>query len=498
MTKAGGATNDYGYGIAADSAGNSYVAGSFNGSAAFGETSLTGQGGDDIFIAKYDNGGNLIWARGAGGAANDAASAVAVDGSGNCYVTGFFQGTATFGTANLVSAGGPDVFIAKYDPTGNLLWAKSAGGSSDDRGYAIAVDGSANVFVAGAFNNTAAFGPTNLSAAGSFDVFVAKYDSTGQLLWARRAGGSLDDYGTGIAVDNSGNCYLAGHFGSPVATFDTVTLTNRGGRDVFIAKYGSAGNLVWVRQAGGSDYDVATAIAADGAGNSYVAGYFYGTATFGSSQITSTGLSDIFTAKYDSNGNPLWVSNAGGAGDDYAYGVALNSAGNCFVTGGFSGTATFGNSTFTGGGILVLNYDSPNHLAWAKQAARDAGEDYGFAIATDPGGNCYLTGYLEGNPCTFDNIALSSTSGADIYVARLDVTSTTSRPPQLSLRLSGNQVIISWPTNNAAGLNLYYASSASGPATWNPMPAPSLSGGQYVVTDSATARARFYRLDSQP
>ena len=138
VEKSGGPGNDYGYGIAVDGAGNSYVAGSFNGSATFGETSVISQGGADIFIAKYDNGGNLLWVRSAGGATNDAASAVAVDGSGNCYVTGVFQGTATFGNTSLTSAGGPDIFIAKYDSAGNFVWARQAGGSSDDRGYAVA------------------------------------------------------------------------------------------------------------------------------------------------------------------------------------------------------------------------------------------------------------------------------------------------------------------------------------------------------------------------
>jgi hypothetical protein len=494
VEKAGGAANDYGYGIAVDGAGNSYIAGSFNGSATFAETAVTGQGGNDIFVAKYDNAGNLLWARSAGGATNDAASAVAVDGSGNCYVTGFFQGTAAFGTTTLTSAGGPDIFVAKYDSAGNLLWVRQAGGPRDDRGYAVAVDGSANVYVAGTFNSTAVFDTTNLVSAGVFDIFVAKYDGNGHLLWVRQAGGSADDYGTGVAVDNSGNCYLAGHFGSPVATFDTVTLTNRGGRDVFVAKYGSAGNLVWVRQAGGAQDDVATAIAADGAGNSFVTGYFYGTAAFGSTMLNSTGLSDIFVAKYDGNGNLVWAANAGGPGDDYAYGVALNSAGACFLTGGFSGTVTFGSSTYTGGGIFVLDYDSPNHLAWSKQAARDAGEDYGFAIASDSTGNCYLTGFLDGNPCNFDNIAMSSTSGADIYVARLDMASVAIGSSQLAIRLSGNQIVVSWPTN-MTGFTLQYAATPNTPGSWQPYPTgPSMSGNQYIVTEPLGAGPRFYRL----
>src|SRR6266567_4198636 len=104
-----------------------------------------------------------------------------------------------------------------------------------------------------------------------------------------------------VALDNTGNCYVTGHFGSPQAMFDTITLTNRGARDIFVAKYDGSGNLLWVRQAGGADYDVATGIAVDGAGHCFVTGHIRGTATFGTTSLTSAGLEDIFAAKYDSN-----------------------------------------------------------------------------------------------------------------------------------------------------------------------------------------------------
>ncbi|MGH8564958.1 MAG: SBBP repeat-containing protein, partial [Gammaproteobacteria bacterium] len=142
----------------------------------------------------------LVWARQAGGTSSDEARGIGVDGSGNSYVTGRFRDTATFGPGEtnetmLTSAGGNDVFVAKYDSLGDLVWAKRAGGTSDDDGRGIAVDGSGNSYVTGFFPDTATFGPgetneTMLTSAGGNDVFVAKYDSLGDLVWAKRAGGT--------------------------------------------------------------------------------------------------------------------------------------------------------------------------------------------------------------------------------------------------------------------------------------------------------------------
>ncbi len=229
--RAGGTSIDFGRGIAVDGSGNSHVTGEFFGSATFGpgetnETTLTSAGNRDIFVAKYDASGDLVWAKraGAGGASFDQGLGIAVDGSGNSYVTGHFVGSATFGPGEtnettLTSAGFDDIFVAKYDASGDLVWAKRAGGMSfNDFGQGIAVDGSGNSYVTGNFQGSATFGPgetnqtTLTSSAGSFDIFVAKYDASGDLVWAKRAGGTAVDVGNGIAVDGSGNSYVTGDF----------------------------------------------------------------------------------------------------------------------------------------------------------------------------------------------------------------------------------------------------------------------------------------------
>jgi len=162
---------------------------------------------------------------------------IATDSSGNCYVTGHFQGTATFGSITLTNSGNHDIFIAKLDPNGNFLWVKRADGGNREYGYGIATDGNGNCYVTGYFEGTATFGSTTLTSNGGQDIYITKLDSSGNFLWAQKAGGTEWDNGYGIAIDSSGNCYVTGIFNG-TATFGSTTLTSNGGQDIFIAKLG--------------------------------------------------------------------------------------------------------------------------------------------------------------------------------------------------------------------------------------------------------------------
>src|SRR5437867_4686294 len=220
--QAGGSFDDFSRGIAVDAAGNSYVTGAFHDVATFGDTILVSSGGYDIFVAKYDNAGNVLWANAAGGSGfDDYGLSIAVDPAGNCYVTGAFSGQASFGTNALINVGGSDIFLAKYDSDGNLLWVQQAGGVSLNSGRAVAVDAQGNSYITGVFQGTGPFGNTNLTAhsLADYDFFVAKYDTTGNLVWVQQGGGSLDDVGYGIALDAAGNSTVTGYFKSPTATF---------------------------------------------------------------------------------------------------------------------------------------------------------------------------------------------------------------------------------------------------------------------------------------
>jgi hypothetical protein len=356
--QAGGIINDIGYSISVDANGNSYVTGCFTGEAVFATIHLSGFGGYDIFIAKYDPNGNCLWAKQAGSSKNDYGYYISVDGNGNSFVTGDFAGTATFGTFQLVSYGQLDAFIAKYDNNGNCLWAKQAGGVHDDFGEGIRVDANGNSYVTGWFTGPAAFGAIQLSGFGNhWDIFVAKYDSGGNCLWTKQAGGPSGGGGTNISIDANGSSYVTGEFGT-TAIFDTIQLISSGYNDVFVAKYDSGGNCLWAKKAGGINSDVAWSISVDKNGNSYLTGQFNGPASFGTFQLLGFGGSDIFVAKYDSSGNILWVIQLGGPDLDAGSAIATDTSGNSFTTGVYSGPAMFGTTQLSGFGAFITKISS--------------------------------------------------------------------------------------------------------------------------------------------
>ncbi|HLE38480.1 MAG TPA: SBBP repeat-containing protein, partial [Acidimicrobiia bacterium] len=229
-------------------------------------------------------GGDLVWADRLGGTSFDSAYGVAVDGSGNVYVTGSFQGTVDFdpgsGVSPLTPAGVNDGFVVKLDAAGGLVWAVHLGGTSFDSGQGVAVDGSGNVYVIGSFYGTADFDPDpvvtfNLVSAGESDVFVVKLDAAGGLVWADQLGGISGDASSGVAVDASGNVYATGYF-QGTADFDPGAgfsgLTSAGFFDGFVVKLDAAGGLVWADQLGGTSGEWSAGVAVDGSGNVYATG----------------------------------------------------------------------------------------------------------------------------------------------------------------------------------------------------------------------------------
>lgn len=421
-TRAGGPEADAASRVAVDASGNSYFTGIFRNVARFGTTELKSTGGTDIFIAKYDAAGNLLWAKQAGGKGQDivASKNIAFDSKGNSYITGEFRGSATFGSITLTTTSPWDAFIAKYDAPGNVVWAKQSGGAGGEMGRGIAVDTKANCYVTGYFDGSATFGSTDLTSSGGSDVFIAKYDASGKFLWAKQAGSTAAEFGRNVAVDRQGNCYITGVFGGQ-ASFGNRTITNAGGEDIFIAKYDPSGNSLWAKSAGGVSKDAATGIDVDVNGNSYITGEFNGTATFGSTTLTSSNSNpDIFVSKYDASGNVLWAKQAGGASGDFGRNIAVDMSGNAYVTGEFEGTAAFGSTTLTSGGgvdIFVVKYDASGNALWAKRAGGKL-EERASGIAVDGKGNAYITGYFLGE-AEFGSTTITSSGVSDIYLCKI-------------------------------------------------------------------------------
>src|SRR6266571_4709888 len=290
-----------------------------------------------------------------GGSLGDIGNGIAVDGSGNAYVTGQVVSTeASFPVAvgpDLTYHGGTtDAFVAKVNPAGTaLVYCGYIGGSASDYGTGVAVDGSGNAYVTGYTDSTTGFplavGP-DLTYNGGFmgDAFVTKVNAAGTaLVYSGYIGGSGDDLGQGVAVDGSGNAYVTGYTTSTEATFPVIggpSLTYNGGNDAFVAKVNAAGTaLVYCGYIGGSGAEIGNGVAVDGSGNAYVVGSTTSTeATFpvtvGPDLTYNGGIRDAFVAEVNAAGTALvYAGYIGGSGDDVAYGVAVDSAGNAYVVG---------------------------------------------------------------------------------------------------------------------------------------------------------------------
>jgi hypothetical protein len=339
-----------GSGISIDCSGNIYVTGSFSGNVNFGGTILSSQqDASDVFVVKIDNDGNWIWAIQSVGEefVQNQGNSIFTDCEGNSYVTGLFSETVNFGT-NVLNSSTFDAFITKIDTTGTWLWAVAVQATGTSFGFGISVDCSGNSLVTGSFSGSADFGPYTLNSAGGTDIFVTKIDSTGTWLWAISAGGTDSDSGRAITVDSKGNSYVTGEFRGSANFGPAIVLTTIGTFDAFVAKVNPNGAWLWATQAGGTSAS-GRGIDVDSKGNSYVTGVFSGSATFGPFVLTSINLFDIFTATVNANGS--WTRaiavNDTGIGTTSSTGIAVDIKNNIYITGTFSGTLTFDTISLT-------------------------------------------------------------------------------------------------------------------------------------------------------
>lgn len=354
----GGTSLDNANCVATDQAGNVYVAGIFTDQAVFGTDTLRTNNYSDLFIIKYDANGNQLWVRSAGGLSNEFVEDITVDAVGNLYVAGSFQLTATFGTQSITSSGGLDAFLVKYDSQGNVLWIRSGASTNVDQSNGVVCDASGNVYLTGYFSLTASFGSQQVVSSGGYDIFWAKYDSTGNLLLLRQAGGTGSDYGQSIAVDQQGHVFCTGFFNTSITVGSIVLIAS--GVDFYLAEYDPAGNVMWARSYGGTGLDNSYDIAINATHDLVISGYFENTLTLGSDVLTASGNRDIFLASFDDTGNPLWSKRAGGTYIDYSYSLCIDAADNIYMDGAFYGPSNFGadSLTATASGAFVSRLQS--------------------------------------------------------------------------------------------------------------------------------------------
>jgi hypothetical protein len=414
----GSTGEDLGFSVVVDGSGSVVVTGRFEGTVNFGGGTLVSAGDADIFVAKYNANGAHQWSQRFGSTSYDQGVAVAVDGSGNVVVTGSFQGTVNFGGGALVSAGDADIFVAKYNANGVHQWSQRFGSTGFDLGTAIAVDGSGTVVVTGGFEGTTNFGGGSLVSAGGYEVFVAKYNASGVHQWSQRFGSTLDDLGYDVAVDGSGAVVVTGYFMGTV-NFGGGNLVSAGSLDIFVAKYNTSGVHQWSQRFGSTTNDQGAAVAVDGSGNVIVTGRFQGTVNFGGGNLVSAGSYDIFVAKYNASGVHQLSQRFGSTSVDEVRAVAVDGSGTVVVTGYFQGTVNFGGGNLVSAGsgdIFVAIYNASGLHHWSQRFG-SAGADLGLAVALDGSGNVVVTGAFQGT-VDFGGGNLVSAGSWDIFVAK--------------------------------------------------------------------------------
>ena len=460
--QAGGAGYQEAGSLAADAAGNAFVVGTFQGSIGFnpGAGNLNSTGVFDVFFAKYNNAGAAVWAKQVGGTGLTFGYDIATDAPGNVFISGNFNGTIDFdpgpGTKNLTSNNSLDAFLAKYNPSGDLLWAHRLGGAQFEEARSITADAAGNVLVAGIFNDSVDFDPgpgtAALQATAGGDVYLAKFSPAGALLWAKLVEGAGFERVLDMTTNAAGHLFVTGHFQGS-ADFDPSaadhTLDAVGDSDLFFARYDTGGNFVWAKNVGGFFYEEARGIAVDRFDNVYLTGRYGETVDFdpgpGIGELENAGINDAFFAKYDADGAFVWANSIGGNGNDIGNSIAVDTLGQVYLTGQYMNTVDFDpggdTSSLSATGdieIFLARYDASGHYLWAGSIGGTKMEE-STTLALDAQHNIYLTGFFK-ETADFNpgpgTANLTSGGEEDAFIAKFKAAVTTATTQPNTLKVS--------------------------------------------------------------
>jgi hypothetical protein len=441
---AAGAAGDFGTVCCTDPSGNIITTGVFaSNPIQMGTVTLNNSGLNDVFLAKYNPNGTVLWAQKIGGLTQESISSVCTDAAGNIYVHGHFSSSVLsippFTISNFTTNATYDIFVACYNPSGIIQWLKSYGGPANDFSGGCAFSNSLScLYISGRYNSSSmSIGTTTLintdPAGTSTDIYLARFTPTGSVTWARTTGSSnSNDIAQDVAIDSNSDPYFSGTF-SPGTGSTTVigstTLTTIGGQDMLIAKYNSAGIGQWAKNFGTSfnaTADFMGGISIDANNNIFLNGYFIGgSLVAGTFTVSNSGSYDAFVAKTNSVGVFQWVNKIGGAVDEFANKITVDVNSNVYVTGSFSGTniaigtTTLVNSTpGPNSDIYVIKCNSAGVVQWAKSAGSSDTES-GVGIANDAAGNVFVSGTINTAPVAFGTTTLSSSGSTEAFISKI-------------------------------------------------------------------------------
>jgi len=421
----GGLGLDVGRDVTTDAEGNVIMVGSFSGSTQIADTVLSGQGLLEGFLAKFTPNGEMLWARVISGPGEDMVRGVLAEEDGSIYVVGHFTDSVTFDvaetdTAAARSEGGTDIFVAKYRSDGSFVWHLTGGGRNDDTATDIArYRWSGKLYVSGGFQDRARFGASAVLSRGYSDAFLMKIDAEGNVHWVRHGGGTEHDVAAAVAVDLTNEAiYMTGDFYQQ-ATFGDTELQAVGSSDMFLARYDADGNLLWVQANGGTNVDVATDIGVDLNNMVYVCGYYQLTTLFQPHAATALGYNDVFLAQFTPQGTCNWLRSAGSNALDNCLGMAVDWDGTTYLTGMFEDQIHAGGLVQTGDGydVFVLSYFSDGTARYIRTAGA-ANADFGMALCLGADNSLFVTGYYFFY-ADFDGITIGNAENGDAFLARM-------------------------------------------------------------------------------
>jgi hypothetical protein len=543
----GGPGTNWGWDIQIDASGNSYVTGFYEGDTDFDPspaTAIVPLGSPNTtegFLAKYDRDGNFVWAfgltaTGAGSYTGGSGYSIALDASGNVLFSGAFMGTVDFdpgpGTSSFTSLGDRDAFIAKYDPDGNLIWARVLGSTGSEYGTGLAVDNGNNVILCGYF------GYANLDLdpgagtaihvpAGNFDAFLLKLNSSGDYLWSASFGANQYDIPNWVGTGPANEIYLTGFFQNTV-DFDpsasTASFSSAGMQDIFISKFDASGNFQWVIPMGSTSNDKGVKVETNSAGEILVFGDFIGTVDFdpsaGTSSVTSASIyGEAFLAKYTSAGALSWVNTFPAISPSTSFSSALamdiNSGDQILISGLLQGTIDFDptagvynlSSQGFSNDIYVAEYDDNGALldAFTFDGNTTGGERIcGLSYDPDPLSGPIFTGVFgddldaDPSPLTVFNLEPYSSNSENMMLIKFGPQIVLAAP-LLSFKANpeGEQVALHWRTDGISGSGRFLLSRSARAADWealSEMPVI-MDRKAYAFTDLDPLSGRsFYRL----
>lgn len=453
ITIFGGGLGDFGanrgHSVCAMPSGAIAFVGTFEGTGILGTCPFESKGQRDMLIGLYDiENKHFSWLMPIGGKYPDVPMDIVTDSKGNLIITGSFGGKINFGgryfrAMGVDDYGERDFFVAKYHPDGQLDWVDHGGGlwhnpnhTGVNSGYALVTDSEDNLIVSGVYIGEPIIAGERLKSGGpNEDIFLVKYDNSGNPKWVETITSNYMVYGYSLGTDDFGNIYIGGSFGhhnfGGWASFSNdTTLYSMGGRDIFLAKYSSEGDFLWVQHAGSKQnkngYDGVYGLAVDKNGDVVIAGVYYGEATFETKRLNSFGGRDIFLAKYSPDGTLKWLEGMGsaegsGPKSEQANDIAIDSDGAIYVTGNFTETIYFSDrdSLTTSGNynFFLAKYSPEGKVSWIVpvETKNDFQKAEGRSIAIARNGNIVVTGSLSGT-IRIDNQEIKSQGNGGIFM----------------------------------------------------------------------------------